>query len=403
MPAILAAVLLLLGAQASSEQAPRMNVASPVTAGGGAVTVEPQGTVDVRRLDAIEPLVREAIAEKKLPGAVVLVGRGDRILYQRAIGNRAVAPSVEPMTLDTIFDLASLTKVVATTTSVMMLVEQGRIRLSDRVASHIPGFERYGKGDITVRHLLTHVSGLRPDVDLAELWMGYETAIGLAVDEVPASRPGERFVYSDINFFLLGDIVQRVSGLSLDRFARERIFEPLGMRDTSFNPPASLVSRIAPTESCTRFGWPCQGPDMTMLRGVVHDPTARRMGGVAGHAGLFSTAADLAVFCRMLLGGGAFQGARILSPLAVEKMTSAATPDLEPNTRGLGWDIDSAFSSNRGELLPIGSFGHTGFTGSGSIPPPACSSSSCRTGCTPTARATSRRFARASRPLPPRR
>jgi uncharacterized protein YbbC (DUF1343 family) len=307
--------------------------------------------------------VREAIAEKKLPGAVVLVGRGDRILYQRAIGNRAVAPSVEPMTLDTIFDLASLTKVVATTTSVMMLVEQGRIRLSDRVASHIPGFERYGKGDITVRHLLTHVSGLRPDVDLAELWMGYETAIGLAVDEVPASRPGERFVYSDINFFLLGDIVQRVSGLSLDRFARERIFEPLGMRDTSFNPPASLVSRIAPTESCTRFGWPCQGPDMTMLRGVVHDPTARRMGGVAGHAGLFSTAADLAVFCRMLLGGGAFQGARILSPLAVEKMTSAATPDLEPNTRGLGWDIDSAFSSNRGELLPIGSFGHTGFTG----------------------------------------
>jgi uncharacterized protein YbbC (DUF1343 family)/CubicO group peptidase (beta-lactamase class C family) len=363
MPAILAAVLLLLGAQASSEQAPRMNVASPVAVSGGAGTAEEQGAVDVRRLDAIEPLVREAIAEKKLPGAVVLVGRGDRILYQKAIGNRAVAPSVEPMTLDTIFDLASLTKVVVTTTSVMMLVEQGRIRLSDRVASYIPGFERYGKGDITVRHLLTHVSGLRPDVDLAELWMGYETAIGLAVDEVPASRPGERFVYSDINFFLLGDIVQRVSGLPLDRFARERIFEPLGMRDTTFTPPASLLSRIAPTESCTRYGWPCQGPDMVMLRGVVHDPTARRMGGVAGHAGLFSTAADLAAFCRMLLGGGAFQGARILSPLAVEKMTSAATPDLEPNTRGLGWDIDSAFSSNRGELLPIGSFGHTGFTG----------------------------------------
>jgi uncharacterized protein YbbC (DUF1343 family)/CubicO group peptidase (beta-lactamase class C family) len=363
MPAILAAVLLLLGAQASPEQAPRMTVASPVTTGGGAASAEQQGAVDVRRLDAIEPLVREAIAEKKLPGAVVLVGRGDRILYQKAIGSRAVAPSVEPMTLDTIFDLASLTKVVATTTSVMMLVEQGRIRLSDRVASYIPGFERYGKGDITVRHLLTHVSGLRPDVDLAELWVGHETAIALAVDEVPASKPGERFVYSDINFFLLGDIVQRVSGLPLDRFAREHIFEPLGMRDTSFNPPASLVPRIAPTERCTRYGWPCQGPDMAMLRGVVHDPTARRMGGVAGHAGLFGTAADLAVFCRMLLGGGAFQGARILSPLAVEKMTSAASPDVEPNTRGLGWDIDSAFSSNRGELLPIGSFGHTGFTG----------------------------------------
>jgi uncharacterized protein YbbC (DUF1343 family)/CubicO group peptidase (beta-lactamase class C family) len=357
-----AAVLLLMLGQAPSEEGPRLNVVSPVATDVAASASQPQ-SVDVKRLDAIEPLVREAIAEKKLPGAVVLVGRGDRILYQKAIGNRALVPKAEPMTLDTMFDVASLTKVVATTTSVMMLVEQGRIRLSDRVASYIPGFERYGKGDITVRHLLTHVSGLRPDVDLAELWVGYETAIALAVDEVPTSRPGERFVYSDINFFLLGDIVQRVSGMPLDRFAREQIFEPLGMRDTTFNPPVSLTSRIAPTESCTRFGWPCQGPDMQMLRGVVHDPTARRMGGVAGHAGLFSTAADLAIFCRMLLSGGVFQNTRILSPLAVEKMTSPASPDVEPNTRALGWDIDSAFSSNRGELLPIGSFGHTGFTG----------------------------------------
>ena len=367
MPAILAAALLLSlsgppAGQASLEQGPRLSVASPPPSGSTG-SGEPQVTVDLRKLDAIEPLVREAIAEKKLPGAVVLVGRGDRILYQKAIGNRALVPTVEPMTLDTMFDLASLTKVVATTTSVMMLVEQGRIRLSDRVSSYIPGFERYGKADITIRHLLTHVSGLRPDVDLADLWMGYETAIGLAVDEVPTSRPGERFVYSDINFFLLGDIVQRVSGLPLDRYAREHIFEPLGMKDTTFNPPASVVSRIAPTESCTQYGWPCEGPGMVMLRGVVHDPTARRMGGVAGHAGLFSTAADLATFCRMLLGGGAFQGARILSPLAVEKMTSAASPDLDTNTRALGWDIDSTFSSNRGELLPIGSFGHTGFTG----------------------------------------
>jgi uncharacterized protein YbbC (DUF1343 family) len=363
MPAILAVVVLLLfSGQAPPEQASRLIVVSPA-ASGPIGSVEAQVTVDVRRLDAIEALVRDAIAEKKLPGAVVLVGRDDRILYQKAIGNRALVPATEPMTLDTVFDLASLTKVVATTTSVMMLVEQGRIRLNDRVSSYIPGFERYGKSDITIRHLLTHVSGLRPDVDLADTWMGYETAIALAVDEVPTSRPGERFVYSDINFFLLGDIVQRVSGLPLDRFAREHIFEPLGMKDTMFNPPSSALSRVAPTESCTRYGWPCQGPEMTMLRGVVHDPTARRMGGVAGHAGLFSTAADLAAFCRMLLGGGAFQNARILSPLAVEKMTSAASPDLETNTRGLGWDIDSTFSSNRGELLPIGSFGHTGFTG----------------------------------------
>jgi uncharacterized protein YbbC (DUF1343 family)/CubicO group peptidase (beta-lactamase class C family) len=363
MFATLAVLLtLLLSSQAGAEQSPRLNDTGS-TAPDSATAERGQVTIDAHRLDAIESLVREAIAEKKLPGAVVLVGRGDRILYQKAIGNRATVPAVEPMTLDTIFDLASLTKVVATTTSVMMLVEQGRIRLTDRVATFIPGFERYGKEGITIRHLLTHVSGLRPDVDLGEPWTGYDTGIALAVDEVPDARPGERFVYSDINFFLLGEVVRRVSGVSLDQFARERIFEPLGMKDTMFTPPVSLVARIAPTESCTPYGWPCQGPDMAMLRGIVHDPTARRMGGVAGHAGLFGTAADLAVFCRALLHGGLYQGVRVLSPLAVDKMTTPATLGLEPNTRGLGWDIDSSFSSNRGELLPLGSYGHTGFTG----------------------------------------
>src|SRR6185436_7311799 len=197
----------------------------------------PDPSIDLKKLDAIEPLVKQAIQEKKLPGAVVLVGRGDRVLYQRAFGQRAILPAAEPMTLDTIFDLASLTKVVATTTSVMLLVEEGKIRLADRVAAFIPGFERYGKADITIRHLMTHVSGLRPDLDLADLWKGSDTAIELAIEEVPASAPGERFVYSDINYFLLGDIVRRVGGLPLDRFARERIFEPLGMKDTTFLPP----------------------------------------------------------------------------------------------------------------------------------------------------------------------
>jgi uncharacterized protein YbbC (DUF1343 family)/CubicO group peptidase (beta-lactamase class C family) len=339
------------------------NETAPAAARAVTGTSDPQGGVDLRKLDAIEPLVREAIADKKLPGAVVLVGRADRVLYQKAIGHRALVPAVEPMTLDTIFDLASLTKVVATTTSVMMLVEEGKIRLSDRVATFIPGFERYGKADITIRHLLTHVSGLRPDLDLADPWVGSEMAVSLAIEEVPASPPGERFVYSDINFFLLGDIVRRVSGMPLERFARARIFEPLGMKDTSFLPPSSLTSRIAPTETCTQYGWPCEGPDMRMLRGVVHDPTSRRMGGVAGHAGLFSTAADLSIFCRMLLGGGEYHGVRILSPLTVAKMTTAVTVAGDRNMRGLGWDIDSSYSSNRGELLPIGSFGHTGFTG----------------------------------------
>ena len=327
----------------------------------------PQASVvadlDLRRLDAIEPLVTEAIADKKLPGAVVLVGRGDRVVYQKAIGSRALVPAVEPMTLDTVFDMASLTKVVATTTSVMMLVEQGRVRLSDRVASFIPGFERYGKADITVRHLLTHVSGLRPDVDLGDPWTGYDTAIQLAIEEVPTSPPGERFVYSDINFFMLGDIVRRVSGKPLDVFARERIFQPLGMKDTGFNPPHGLLARVAPTENCTPYGWPCEGADRKILRGVVHDPTARRMAGVAGHAGLFSTAADLSIFCRMLLNGGTYDRVRILSPLTVARMINPSNASGDRNVRGLGWDMDSSLSANRGELFPLGSFGHTGFTG----------------------------------------
>jgi uncharacterized protein YbbC (DUF1343 family)/CubicO group peptidase (beta-lactamase class C family) len=346
----------------TGQSSTRLTTAGAVPPAGVTTIEQAAAAVDTRRLDLIEPLVREAIQDKKLPGAVVLIGRGERIVYQKAFGNRALVPTVEAMTLDTVFDLASLTKVVATTTSVMMLVEQGRIRLSDRVATYIPGFERYGKADITIRHLLTHVSGLRPDVDLADTWQGYETAIALAIEEVPASTPGERFVYSDINFFLLGDIVRRVSGQTLDQFVRHRIFEPLGMKDTTFLPPPSMTPRIAPTENCTPLGWPCQGPDMRMLRGVVHDPTARRMGGVAGHAGLFSTAADLSIFVRMLLGGGAYQGTRILAPLTVQKMTTAAA-DADHNVRGMGWDIDSSFSVNRGELLPIGSFGHTGFTG----------------------------------------
>jgi uncharacterized protein YbbC (DUF1343 family) len=326
--------------------------------------------LDMKRLDEIPPLVEAAIAEKKLPGAVVLVGRGDRVLYQKAIGNRSVEPVTEPMTLDTIFDVASLTKVVATTTSVMKLMEDGKIRMNDRVSTFIPGFERYKKADITIRHLLTHTSGLRPDLDLADAWTGSDEAIHLASEEVPVSPPGERFVYSDINFFLLGDIIHRVSGKRLDQFTREEIFVPLEMHDTMFTPPESLRARIAPTEKCTPFGWPCEGADVHMLRGVVHDPTARRMGGVAGHAGLFSTAADLSIFCRMLLNGGQYNGVRVLSPLTVAKMTGPVVgsdpfdgAQGRPALRGLGWDIDSPYSSNRGELLPVGSFGHTGFTG----------------------------------------
>jgi uncharacterized protein YbbC (DUF1343 family)/CubicO group peptidase (beta-lactamase class C family) len=312
----------------------------------------------------IDRLVADAMTAKLLPGAVVLVGRGDDTLFEKAYGMRAVVPTQEPMTLDTIFDMASLTKVVATTTAVMQLVEQGRLRLSDPVASVLPGFERYGKGEITIRHLLTHVSGLRPDVDLGEAWTGYDTAIELARNEVPTSAPGERFVYSDINFFVLGDIVARVSGQSLDVYTKRAIFEPLGMTDSGFLPPSSLVPRIAPTERCaTLDAWPCKRPDAMPLRGLVHDPTARRMGGVAGHAGLFSTAHDMARFARMLLNEGRLGQARILAPATVARMTTPATPPNMASVRGLGWDIDTSYSANRGDLFPIGSYGHTGFTG----------------------------------------
>jgi uncharacterized protein YbbC (DUF1343 family)/CubicO group peptidase (beta-lactamase class C family) len=327
-----------------------------------AATPAPAG-FDAARLARLDALVEDAIRARQLPGAVVLVGHADRTAYLKAYGQRAVEPAPEPMTADTIFDVASLTKVVATTSSVMLLVEQGRVRLNDRVAAHIPGFERYGKQDITVRHLLTHVSGLRPDLDLNVPFDGYDKAIAAAIDEVPEAAPGQRFVYSDINFFLLGDIVNRVSGEALDVFARKHVFEPLGMTETTFRPAKALEPRIAPTERCELLAWPCGTPGAPMLRGIVHDPTARRMGGVAGHAGLFSTAHDLARFARALLRGGALDGRRVFSPLTVAKMIEPASPEDHRNQRALGWDFDSSFSANRGELLPIGSFGHTGFTG----------------------------------------
>ena len=357
---LLSLVVILAFAAAAAAQVP----SAPPRRAGASGAPPRLLTADASRLASVDAVIEQAIRDKQIPGAVLLVGRGREILYQKAYGNRSLAPQVEPMTLDTIFDLASVTKVVATTTSVMILVEEGRIRLTDRVASFIPDFGRYGKESVTVRHLLTHVSGLRPDLELSDdSWRGTDEAIRQACEEVLMSAPGERFGYSDINFFVLAEIVARVSGMPFERFVEERIAKPLGMADTMFLPPAPLQPRIAPTESCTPYGWPCQGPNQAMLRGTVHDPTARRMGGVAGHAGLFSTAADLARYCRMVLGGGAFGGARVLSPLTVLKMTSPATPPGMASVRALGWDIDTSYSSNRGELLPIGSFGHTGFTG----------------------------------------
>jgi uncharacterized protein YbbC (DUF1343 family)/CubicO group peptidase (beta-lactamase class C family) len=334
-------------------------------------TAQMRGFSQVEGFARIDELIRDAMAARLTPGAVVVVGRGpstlgtgDETLYEKAFGFRATVPAEEPMTLDTVFDLASLTKVVATTTAVMTLIEDGRLRLNDTVALHIPGFERYGKGGIQLRHLLTHVSGLRPDVDLHP-WTGYDAAIDLAKDEVPTAPPGEVFVYSDINFFLLGDIVQRVTGQTLDAYLKARVFVPLGMTETGFLPPKTLLARIAPTERCAdQDAWPCKRPDALPLKGVVHDPTARRMGGIAGHAGLFSTARDLKLFARMLIGKGRLGNTRVLSEASVAAMTRPQTPAGMTAVRGLGWDIDTQFSSNRGDLFPVGtSYGHTGFTG----------------------------------------
>jgi uncharacterized protein YbbC (DUF1343 family)/CubicO group peptidase (beta-lactamase class C family) len=315
--------------------------------------------ISAEKLAGIPAVVEDAIRRKETPGAVVLIGHRGKVVYRKAFGHRALVPRELPMTPDTIFDLASLTKVIATTTAVMRLFEQGKIRLDDPVTAYWPEFGANGKEHITIRELMTHYSGLPPDLDLKPSWSGYETAMRMIVGERPIVPPGTRFIYSDINFETLGELVRRVSGEPLNAYCAAHVFRPLGMKDTFFRPLVThpgLGNRIAPTQH--EFGTTGK-----ILWGEVHDPTSYRMGGLAGHAGLFSTADDLAIFAQMLLNGGSYEGVRILSPLTVEKMTTPQSPPNQMALRGLGWDIGSPFASNRGELLPVGSFGHTGFTG----------------------------------------
>jgi uncharacterized protein YbbC (DUF1343 family)/CubicO group peptidase (beta-lactamase class C family) len=302
------------------------------------------------RLSGVDSIIGQAIADGNMPGAVLVVGHDGKVIYRKAYGERALEPRREPMTLDTTFDLASLTKVIATTTAMMQLMEQGKVRMNDPVAKYLPEFAQNGKDDITVRQLMTHYSGLAPDLDLTTPWEGKDTAYKLAYVMPPEQTPGSSFVYSDINFIMLGALVERVSGDTLDVYTASHVFAPLKMLHTRFVPPSAWRAKIAPTQ---------YDENEHMLRGVVHDPTARRMGGVAGHAGLFSTGDDLAKFAQALLDGG--DG--ILSTLTVQKMTQPEQPPSAPVLRGFGWDIDSPFSSNRGDLFPVGSYGHTGFTG----------------------------------------
>lgn len=316
--------------------------ARPVCAGG----FRPE------KLAEMDAAIEAAIASNKCPGGVLWLEQ-DGHSYHKAFGNRALVPAREPMTEDTIFDAASLTKVVATTPAVMLLVQRGQVTLDAPVRTYIPEFTGEGRERVTIRELLAHTSGLREDIETKSGWHGQAAAISKACAEKLQAPPGTVFKYSDINFVLLGEIVQRVSKTPLQEFVEREIYAPLKMTDTGFLPPKEKLSRIAPTEVVEGQPW----------RGVVHDPTARKMGGVAGDAGVFATAADLARYARMMLDPGGPDGARIFTTATVKRMTGVQTPPEISAKRGFGWDIDTAFSSPRGSHFQVGSYGHTGWTG----------------------------------------
>jgi len=299
----------------------------------------------------IDKAVAKSLADGQMAGCVVLIGRRDGIVFEKAYGNRQIEPEKEPMTTDTLFDMASLTKPLATGTSVMILIERGQLRLQDKVSKFFPEFATKGKQDITVEQLLVHSSGLLPDNPLGDYSDGWNSALPKICDLSLLSEPGTKFKYSDVNFILLGKIVEAVAGEGEEKFTKREIFDKLGMHDTGFVPPAELVERAETTEKV----------DGKWLKGEVHDPRAAKMGGVAGHAGLFSTAEDLAIYGQMMLQRGKYDGVRILSPASAEEMTRAR--DVGGHRRGLGWDKQSGYSRNRGELMSDSAFGHGGFTG----------------------------------------
>jgi len=304
-------------------------------------------------LEKIDLVVEESIKLEQIPGAVVLIGHKGRAVFKKAYGNRSLLPKVEPMTLDTVFDTASLTKVVATASSIMLLYQMGKLSLDVPVSKYIPEFGKNGKSEITIRQLLTHFSGMPFEDDLSRYRDGKKKALDYIYSLPTQTKPSEKFVYSGIGYIVLGEIVKRVSGKSLDEFAKEEIFEPLGMYDTAFNPGWRLRRHSAPTTM----------RDGKWLKGKVQDPRAESLGGVAGNAGLFSTADDLAIYCQMILNGGTYDGIRIFKPEIVREMTSPYAPENRDALRGLGWDINSPYSKPRGALFLVGSFGHTGYSG----------------------------------------
>jgi uncharacterized protein YbbC (DUF1343 family)/CubicO group peptidase (beta-lactamase class C family) len=326
-----------------------------------------QSNSDAPDFSVLDSILQSAIEPDEVPGAVLLVGHRGKIVYEKAAGMRALVPAREAMTIDTIFDIASLTKVVATAPSVTRLVEEGKLRLDDPVSRYLPEFAPNGKDQITIRMLLTHTSGLAPDPPIDAARAGKSALYAEINQETLVAPPGMRFIYSDTGFIVLGELVEKVSGMPLDEYSRRNIFEPLQMGETRFSPPSDWIPRIAPTEEIDLPAGEKPGSGKgRVLHGVVHDPTARAIGGIAGNAGVFSTAGDIAKFCEMIVNGGAVSPTDaqvILSSASIQKMTSAQSPPWIPAVRGLGWDIDSQYSSPRGDFFPLGSFGHTGFTG----------------------------------------
>jgi uncharacterized protein YbbC (DUF1343 family) len=299
------------------------------------------------RFAAVDDAVAGAIAEGRLPGCVVVIGRKNEILFRRAYGMRAIEPARAPMTLDTVFDLASLTKVVATAASVMVLVDRGLVGLDEPAARYVPDFGRANKGTITVRQLLLHVSGLPADNPMSDYARGPDEAWKRIADGPPRRPPGDKLVYSDVGFIVLGELVRRVSGKDLGAFAAENVFAPLGMRETTFNPKDALRARAATTE-LREGAW---------MVGEVHDPRAYALGGVAGHAGLFSTGRDMARFAQSWLS----HGEGVVSAKTFDAF--AAAHDVPGGIRALGWDVASAMSANRADGLSRRAIGHSGYTG----------------------------------------
>ncbi len=314
----------------------------------------PEPLFDTAHMSRADELIDQAVSDETIPGAVLLVHRRGQTVYRKAYGQRALQPERVAMTADTIFDMASVSKVVGAATSVMLLIERGQVNLTDRVEKFFPAFGANGKDRVTVEQLLLHRGGLTPDNSLKD----YTGTPAESIEKILALGtlypPGSAFRYTDVGYIMLGELVREVSGRPLDQFAAEEIFAPLRMSDTAYNPPAAWRDRIAPTEQ----------RDGKWIVGEVHDPRAYALGGVAGHAGLFSTADDLARWCRMILNGGTLDGVRVMGPLTIREMTRGHCLPDGSGCRGYGFDVDTGYSSARGNLFEAGStFGHTGFTG----------------------------------------